>query len=76
MAKYPDAMQHSEAHCRCVFKNVGNADGNIIATIMANHIRRNSAAEIAQDCPGIRIHIMDIVQPPGIPIPPDIERQK
>ncbi len=43
---------------------------------MASHIRRNIAAEIVQDCPGIRIHIMDIIQPPGISMPPAIERQK
>lgn len=76
MAKYPDAMQHREAHRRRVFRNVGSADGIIMATIIASHISRNIAAEIVQDCPGIRIHIIDIVQPPGIPIPPDIERQK
>lgn len=76
MAKYPDAMQHSEAPRRRVFRNVGSADGIIMATIIASHISRNIAAEIVQDCPGIRIHIIDIVQPPGIPIPPDIERQK
>ena len=76
MAKYPDAMQHREVHRRRVFRNVGSADGIIMATIIASHISRNIAAEIVQDCPGIRIHIIDIVQPPGIPIPPDIERQK
>lgn len=43
---------------------------------MVSHISRNIAAETVQDCPGIRIHIMDIVQPPGMSIPPDIERQK
>jgi hypothetical protein len=31
----------------------------------ANHVWR-----------GIRIHIMDMVQPPGISMPPDMERQK
>jgi hypothetical protein len=76
MAKYPDAMQQREIQRRRVFKNVGSADGIIIATIIVSHIRKNIAAEIVQDCPDIRIHIIDIVQPPGIPIPPDIERQK
>ena len=39
-------------------------------------MRRKIVAEANQVWPGIRIHIIDIVQPPGIPIPPDIERQK
>ena len=47
-----------------------------MATIMASHMSRKMKAEVNQVWPGIRIHIMDIVQPPGIPIPPDIERQK
>lgn len=76
MAKYPDAMQQREAQGRRVFRNVGSADGNIMTTIMVNHIKRNIVAEPVQDCPGMRIHIMDIVQPPGIRIPPPIVRQK
>ena len=56
--------------------HIGNADGSIMATIIASHIDRNIATDAAQVCPGIRIHIMDIVQPPGMAIPPDIERQK
>src|SRR5215510_16596245 len=31
---------------------------------------RNDAAAPGQLCPGIRIHAIDIVQPPGIAIPP------
>src|SRR5215813_8050492 len=31
---------------------------------------RNAAAAPGQVCPGIRIHAIDIVQPPGICIPP------
>jgi len=34
------------------------------------------ATEAAQLWPGIRIHIMDILQPPGISISQHIERQK
>jgi hypothetical protein len=36
---------------------------------------RNDAATPVHVCPGIRIHAIDIVQPPGIRIPPiaDIE---
>jgi len=31
---------------------------------------RNIAAAAAHDCPGMRIHAIDIVQPPGIGMPP------
>jgi hypothetical protein len=31
---------------------------------------RNDAAAPAHVCPGIRIHAIDIIQPPGIGIPP------
>ena len=31
---------------------------------------RNEAAAPGHVCPGIRIHAIDIVQPPGIGIPP------
>jgi len=31
---------------------------------------RNDAAAPGHVCPGIRIHAIDIVQPPGIGIPP------
>jgi hypothetical protein len=37
---------------------------------------RKAVAEPIQVWPGIRIHIMDIVQPPGISISQHIERQK
>jgi hypothetical protein len=47
-----------------------------MATIMASHISRNIAADPAHVWPGIRIHIMDMVHPPGMSIPPDIETQK
>jgi len=55
---------------------VGSADGNIIATIIASHIKWKLRADPNQVWPGIRIHIMDIVQPPGISISQHIERQK
>ena len=76
MAKYPDAMPHREPHWRPVLRNVGKAEGSIMAIIMASHMSRKLKPEANQVWPGIRIHIMDIVQPPGMPIPPDIERQK
>jgi len=76
MAKYPDAMQHREAHWRRVFRNIGSADGIIIATIIASHMNRKLRADANQVWPCIRIHIIDIVQPPGISISQHIERQK
>src|SRR6266478_4182251 len=49
---------------------MGTKDGSIIATIITTHIPRNDAAVPGHVCPGIRIHAIDIVQPPGIGIPP------
>jgi len=76
MAKYPDAMQQREAHGRRVFRNVGSADGIIMATIIASHMSRKLRADANQVWPGMRSHIMDIVQPPGISISQHMERQK
>src|SRR5512139_1315434 len=45
-------------------------DGSIIATIMTTHMPRNDAAAPGHVCPGIRLHAMDIVQPPGMGISP------
>src|SRR6266404_4870566 len=75
-AKYPIAIRERAAAARLVFKNVGSADGSIMATIIASHMSRKLVAEANQFWPGIRIHIMDIVQPPGISISQHIERQK
>jgi hypothetical protein len=47
-----------------------------MATIIASHINWKLMADSAQVWPGIRIHIMDIVHPPGIFISQHIERQK
>ena len=69
-------MEQSDAHRRFVFKKVGNADGSIIATIIASHINRKLMAEPSHVWPRIRVHIIDIVQPPGISISQHIERQK
>jgi hypothetical protein len=49
---------------------MGTKDGSIMATIITTHIAVNDAAAADQVCPGIRIHAIDIVQPPGIAIPP------
>src|SRR6476620_5733217 len=48
---------------------MGTKDGSIIATIITIHMPRNDAAAPGHVCPGIRIHAIDIVQPPGIGIP-------
>src|SRR6266850_7189800 len=45
-------------------------DGSIIATIITTHMPRNDAAAPDHVCPGIRIHAIAIVQPPGIGISP------
>src|SRR5260221_3372992 len=47
---------------------MGVNDGSIIATIIATHIPRNDAAAPNHVCSGMRIHVIDIVQPPGIGI--------
>src|SRR5712672_1610932 len=49
---------------------MGIKDGSIIATIITTHTPRNDAAAPGHVCPGIRIHAIDIVQPPGIGISP------
>jgi hypothetical protein len=40
-----------------------------MVSIIITHIPKNEAAASAHVCPGIRIHAIDIVQPPGIGIP-------
>src|SRR6202790_5867642 len=49
---------------------MGTRDGSIIATIITTHMQRNDAAAPGHVCPGISIHAIDIVQPPGIGISP------
>ena len=41
-------------------------DGSLIAIIITTHMPRNDAAAPDHGCPGIRIHAIDVVQPPGI----------
>jgi hypothetical protein len=41
-----------------------------LSILRFSHVPRNDAAEADHVCPGIRIHAIDIVQPPGIGIPP------
>src|SRR5204863_1222307 len=49
---------------------MGTKDGSIIATIITTHMPRNDTAAPGHVCPGIRIHAIDIVQPPAIGISP------
>src|ERR1700738_5533741 len=49
---------------------MGTRDGSIIATLTTTHMPRNDAAAPGHVCPGIRIHVIDIVQPPGSGISP------
>src|SRR6476620_6432439 len=49
---------------------MGIRDGSIIAIIITAHMPRNDAAAPGHVCPGIRIHAIDIVQPPAIVISP------
>src|SRR5438128_3917549 len=49
---------------------MGTRDGSIIATIITTHMPRNATAAPGHVCPGIRIHAIDMVQPPGIGISP------
>jgi hypothetical protein len=52
----------------CLY-NMDTRDGIIITT----HIPRNDNAAPDQSCPGI--HIIDIVQPPGIGMPPMVDME-
>ena len=79
MAKYPIAIKDKEAGARLERlepRNMGRAEGSIIATIMASHISKKLTADANQVWPCIRIHIMDMVQPPGMAMSQHIERQK
>ena len=76
IAKYPVAIAVNETGARLVFKNVGSADGIIMATIIASHMSRKLKPDASQLWPGIRIHIMDMVQPPGIFMSSPMDRQK
>jgi hypothetical protein len=49
---------------------MGTSDGSIIAIIITTHMPTNDVAAPGHVCPGIRIHAIDIVQPPGIGISP------
>lgn len=48
--------------------SVGTRDGSIIAVIITIHMARNDAVASIHVCPGIRIYVIDIAQPPGIGI--------
>ena len=54
-------------------ERTGISDGVIIATIITVHMPRNTPAAASQLWPGILIHVIDIVQPPGIVMPPSMD---
>jgi hypothetical protein len=47
-----------------------------MASIMSVHIAKNVLAAPAHVCPGMRIQVIDIVQPPGMTIPPGIDEHQ
>ncbi|HZQ54948.1 MAG TPA: hypothetical protein VFB14_22300 [Bryobacteraceae bacterium] len=49
--------------------NIVAKEGNIIAIIITIHMPMNEAVVSSHVRPGIRIHIIDIVQPPGMGMP-------
>ena len=53
---------------------MGIVDGSIMAIIIANHITVNVTAD--PSLPPIGIHIMLMVQLPGMGIPPDMDLVK
>jgi hypothetical protein len=53
--------------------SIGMRDGSIIATIITAHMPMNDAAAAVHVWSGIRIQAIDIVQPPGISIPPIVD---
>src|SRR2546430_17727967 len=63
--KYP-APARAASRFRRSRASTGSSGGSIIVTIITPHMPRNDAAAPGHVCPGIRIHAIDIVQPPGI----------
>src|ERR1700681_684607 len=59
---------------RMYSSSVGHDEGSIMAIIIACHMRRKKSAEAPSDRPGIAIHIIGMVHPPGIGMPSDIPR--
>ncbi len=55
---------------------IGTSGGSIIATIITSHIATKRTPLPAQVSPGIGIQTIDIVQPPGIAIPPAMVRDQ
>ena len=64
----------------CVFgeyelrNRIGGGSGR--EAFRALHIPTKQIVESIHVCPGIFIHAMDIFQPPGIRMPPDIDSQQ
>src|SRR5258708_35858748 len=53
---------------------MGTRDGTIIAAIITIHMPMKEVEAKSQVWPPILIHAIDIVQPPGMGMPPDMER--
>lgn len=47
-----------------------------MASIISVHIAKNAPAAPAHVRPGMRIQVIDMVQPPGMTIPPDIDEHQ
>jgi hypothetical protein len=52
---------------------MGTTEGSIIATIITLHMPTNDTAALSHDWPGIRIQAIDMVQSPGISMPPIVD---
>ena len=48
---------------------MGSSAGSIMATIITVHMPVNMPKWPSQLCPGMRIQVMDMAQPPGISMP-------
>jgi hypothetical protein len=68
-------MEQRATHWWLVFRNAGSADASMMA-IIVSHMSTKLVGGAAQVWPGIRSHIVQIVQPPGSSISQHIERQK
>ncbi len=53
--------------------SMGTRDGSIMATIITIHMPMKAVAAPSHVCPGILIHAIDMVQPPGMGMPPDMD---
>jgi hypothetical protein len=50
-------------------RSTGAIAGSIIPTIITLHMPRKLARAAGHDCPGMRIQVIDMFQPPGMSMP-------